>query len=40
MYEIFERNNRTEFVYMLSWPDEAAKEAAWKSPHAFASGAR
>ena len=22
---------RTEFVYLLAWPDEAAKDAAWES---------
>ena len=22
---------RTEFVYLLTWPDEAAKDAAWQS---------
>ncbi|MDJ0943611.1 MAG: NIPSNAP family protein [Kiloniellales bacterium] len=29
----FERGTerRTEFVYLLAWPDEAAKEAAWAS---------
>jgi hypothetical protein len=24
-------NDRTEFVYVLEWPDEAAKTAAWKA---------
>ena len=23
------RNDRTEFVYLLAWPDDATKEAAW-----------
>jgi heme-degrading monooxygenase HmoA len=25
------REGRTEFVYLLAWPDEAAKNAAWSA---------
>lgn len=24
-------DHRTEFVYLLAWPDEASKDAAWQS---------
>jgi len=28
IYEIFEPK-KTEFVYLLAWPDKTAKSAAW-----------